>query len=299
MVELDRPRVGHAGRLGERVDRRRLVLEEGDGLLGADLEEVVPERVVAEVGDQPGTEHAVVEADGRVHVGGDQCEVVDAPPAACSAIMPDVPPGSQSDVTAARTPSWNAAGSERRGEDARGRRPRSPGGGCCCTLRFDCDSRATASRSSIVTPHSPSRTAARAARRARRSRRAGSSGAPMASPRRRSSSGTALGVEPHRVREDHRVGQPVRDARCDRPPAATSPWCTPIEPFCRQRPAERRALEHRRARRRRRPGRRRRAAAPARSGARRPGRSPRPPACGAASTRPRRSARARSCRSRR
>ena len=57
------------------------VLEEGDRVLRADLEEVVPERGGADRRHQPGTEHAVVEAHGRVHVGRDQREVVDAPPA--------------------------------------------------------------------------------------------------------------------------------------------------------------------------------------------------------------------------
>ena len=49
-----------------------LVLEEGDGLLGTELEEVVPEGGGADRRDEPGAEHPVVEADGRVHVGGDR-----------------------------------------------------------------------------------------------------------------------------------------------------------------------------------------------------------------------------------
>ena len=50
VVELGLARVGDAGRLGERLERDVPVLEERDGLLGAELEEVVPERPgVAEV----------------------------------------------------------------------------------------------------------------------------------------------------------------------------------------------------------------------------------------------------------
>ena len=68
VVELDRPRVGHAGRLGERLDLDVGVLEEGDGRLLAEGEEVVAERRRADRGDELGAEHAVVEAHGRVHV---------------------------------------------------------------------------------------------------------------------------------------------------------------------------------------------------------------------------------------
>ena len=64
---------------GERV--RPLHLEEGDRVLGTDLEEVVAHRPGHDAGDQPHAEDAVVEADGRVHVRRDEGEVVDAAPA--------------------------------------------------------------------------------------------------------------------------------------------------------------------------------------------------------------------------
>ena len=80
VVELRRPPVGHAGRLREALELDALVLEERDRLLGAELEEVVAEGSGADGGDEPGAEHPVVEAHGRVHVGRDEGEVVDAPP---------------------------------------------------------------------------------------------------------------------------------------------------------------------------------------------------------------------------
>ena len=83
VVELDRSRVGHAGRLGERLDLGVGVLEEGDRALLPEGEEVVPEARRADRRHELGTEHAVVEAHRRVHVVGDEGEVVDAPPVQC------------------------------------------------------------------------------------------------------------------------------------------------------------------------------------------------------------------------
>src|SRR3954463_14909657 len=56
------------------------VLEERDGVAWCDLEEVVPERGRRQRDDEPRVEDAVPEAHRRVHVGGDEGEVVDAPP---------------------------------------------------------------------------------------------------------------------------------------------------------------------------------------------------------------------------
>ena len=82
MVELDRSGVGDPGGLGERLDRVVGVLEEGDGVLGAHFEEVVAELARdRKISHQTGTQDAVVEADGGVHVVGDQREMVDATPA--------------------------------------------------------------------------------------------------------------------------------------------------------------------------------------------------------------------------
>ena len=80
MVELHRPWVGYAGGLGERLELDVGVLEERHRRLLAEGEEVVTERRRADRGDQPGVEHAVVEAHGRVHVRGDERQVVDPPP---------------------------------------------------------------------------------------------------------------------------------------------------------------------------------------------------------------------------
>ena len=80
VVELRRARVGNAGRLAERLRRRVGVLEERDRVLRTELEEVVPEAGRADRRDEPRAERAVVEAHGRVHVVGDEREVVDPPP---------------------------------------------------------------------------------------------------------------------------------------------------------------------------------------------------------------------------
>ncbi len=81
VVELDGPRVGDPGRLGEGVELDAPVLEERHRVGRAELEEVVPECRRADRGHEPGPEDAVVEARGRVHVGGDEGQVVDATPA--------------------------------------------------------------------------------------------------------------------------------------------------------------------------------------------------------------------------
>ena len=80
MVELHREPVGgHAGRLGVGLGARPL--EEGDRVLGPDLEEVVAEGAGRQSGHQPHAEDPVVEAHGLVHVGGDEGEVVHSSPA--------------------------------------------------------------------------------------------------------------------------------------------------------------------------------------------------------------------------
>ena len=71
-------------------------------------------------------------------------------------------------------------------------------------------------------------------------------------------------------------GMPVRP-----PTSWARPWWTPIDAFCRQRPARIDALRACRCGRRGRRARRRRAAGRRRCGRRRPARSPRPRACGA------------------
>ena len=82
MVELHCTWVGDSGGLGKRLDGVIRVLEERNRVLRPQLEEVMTEVTRRrEVGDQPGTEHPVIEADRRIHVVGDQREVVDSPPA--------------------------------------------------------------------------------------------------------------------------------------------------------------------------------------------------------------------------
>ena len=74
---------GTPAALANELDLDAGVLEEGDGGLLAEGEEVVTERRRADRGDELGAEHAVVEAHGGVHVAGDQGEVVDPPPVQC------------------------------------------------------------------------------------------------------------------------------------------------------------------------------------------------------------------------
>ena len=80
VVELRGFRHGDPGRFGVALGRDIAVLEERERRVGTELEEVVPERRRAHGGDQTGTEHARVEADGLVHVRGHEGEVVDAAP---------------------------------------------------------------------------------------------------------------------------------------------------------------------------------------------------------------------------
>jgi len=61
VVELDGPGIGDSGRLGETVEGDARVLEEGDRVLGPELEEVVAELRGPDGGHEPGTEHAVIE----------------------------------------------------------------------------------------------------------------------------------------------------------------------------------------------------------------------------------------------
>ena len=70
-----------AGGLGEVLQRDVGVLEEGDRVPDADLEEVVAEVRGPDGRDEPRAEDADVEADGRVHVRAHEREVVDAAPA--------------------------------------------------------------------------------------------------------------------------------------------------------------------------------------------------------------------------
>ena len=81
VVELDGAVARPARGLGERLGA--LDLEERDGVAAVHLEEVVAHRPRHRGGGQAHAEHAHVEADGRVHVGRDQREVVDALPARC------------------------------------------------------------------------------------------------------------------------------------------------------------------------------------------------------------------------
>ena len=83
VVELHGTRVGHAGRFRERFDGGVGVFEERDGALRSELEEVVAEFGSGDRGDESGSERSVVEADGGVHVRGDEREVVDSSPAWC------------------------------------------------------------------------------------------------------------------------------------------------------------------------------------------------------------------------
>src|SRR3954452_6312981 len=80
MVELAGASVGNAGRFGEGLDGHVGVLEERDGAVGPEVEEVVTELRCADGGGEPCSEDTVVEANGRVHVVRDECEVVDPTP---------------------------------------------------------------------------------------------------------------------------------------------------------------------------------------------------------------------------
>ena len=79
VVELARDRVGDPGRLLE--VRGVGPFEERERVPGADLEEVVAQRARHRRRHEPHAEHALVEPDGGVHVGGDERQVVDAAPA--------------------------------------------------------------------------------------------------------------------------------------------------------------------------------------------------------------------------
>src|SRR5262249_9835311 len=81
MVELGGSGVGQAGGFGEGFDGGVGVFEEGHRALRAELEEVVAEGGGGDGADQAGAEGSVVEADGGIHVGGNQGEVVDPLPA--------------------------------------------------------------------------------------------------------------------------------------------------------------------------------------------------------------------------
>ena len=97
--------------------------------------------------------------------------------------------------------------------------------------RRDTDSRTGAragpTGASTLRPHPPGRSASPRAR-------------PTCSSSRR---GRRLEVEADGVRQDHRVGQPVRDAGTPSESCA-SPWWTPIDAFCRQRPPSTAASDH-------------------------------------------------------
>ena len=94
VVELHRPRIGDARRLGEALHRLAAVLEERHRLAGRELEEVVPEvAALPRVATRSGAEDPVVEAHGRVHVVGDQCQVVDAAPGRCVVVLAHGPHG--------------------------------------------------------------------------------------------------------------------------------------------------------------------------------------------------------------
>ena len=80
VVELAGLRIRDAGGLREGVEILARVLEERHRLTGPDAEEVVLEVGVADRGDDLGPQHAVPEAGRRVHVVGDQGEVVDPSP---------------------------------------------------------------------------------------------------------------------------------------------------------------------------------------------------------------------------
>ena len=80
MIELHLALVRHPGWYLKPFHDDVSVLEKRHGLLVTELEEVVPEGFVAQVRDEPRSEHPVPEPRGGVHVVRDQGEVVDAPP---------------------------------------------------------------------------------------------------------------------------------------------------------------------------------------------------------------------------
>ena len=82
VVELDGAVARPAGGLGEGLGPGHL--EEGDRVAAPHLEEVVAHRPGHRGRGEPHPEHADVEADGRVHVGGDERQVVDALPRGAS-----------------------------------------------------------------------------------------------------------------------------------------------------------------------------------------------------------------------
>ena len=80
MIELHLALVRHARRHLEAPERDVGVLEERHGLLRAELEEVVAERLRAQMRDEPRAEHLVPEPHRRVHVRRHQREMVDSAP---------------------------------------------------------------------------------------------------------------------------------------------------------------------------------------------------------------------------
>jgi hypothetical protein len=84
VVELHRSEIRDASWLGEAFEVDPGIIEECDGVLRTEFEEVVAELRRADGGHQGRTSHTVLEADGRVHVVGHERQVVDAPPTRAS-----------------------------------------------------------------------------------------------------------------------------------------------------------------------------------------------------------------------
>src|SRR5258706_5365303 len=91
MVELGGKVGRKAGRLLEREVLIALPFEERERAPVADLKEVVPHAADRERGHQPHAEDAVVKPDRRVHIGGDEGQVVHTPPARLRRHGPTLP----------------------------------------------------------------------------------------------------------------------------------------------------------------------------------------------------------------
>jgi hypothetical protein len=80
VIKLYGARVWDPRWLGEAVDLMPPVLKKGDGARMTYVEKVVAKLLIADRGDQRGTEHPVPEPGGGVHVVGDEGKVIQPRP---------------------------------------------------------------------------------------------------------------------------------------------------------------------------------------------------------------------------
>ncbi len=87
VIELRLARVGHARRQRERLDDQPVVLEERHRALRTEVEEVVAKARRADRAHEGRAEHPAIEPNGRIHVGCDERQVVDAAPRRCRRVL--------------------------------------------------------------------------------------------------------------------------------------------------------------------------------------------------------------------